>query len=75
MIMGLAIILKIDLRFKSNYYCSSFGYYSENLLPVIGGVCFMSIISVLLDVFLCVESTSDNFEDSFMLRDCHQYCW
>lgn len=72
---GIVIIKKLDLKYENFYLCRNFGYYSENILGVIGNACFLPINSLLLDVFICTESVGDNYTDSFLDRDCHQYCW
>lgn len=53
---------------------------AEALMPILGNIVFMPIISVLFDLFVCEEAHGleiDNLEykDSFMIRDCHEDCW
>ncbi|CAG9335814.1 unnamed protein product [Blepharisma stoltei] len=42
---------------------------------ILGNLCFIPFVSVLLDVFVCDESIGDSFTDSFLAKDCYQFCW
>jgi hypothetical protein len=59
--------------------CRYLGQISEYLLPIIGDVGFLPIISILLDVFVCdqayTESGDPEMTDSILARDCHENCW
>jgi hypothetical protein len=70
----LLVLKNFDLRFNW-YLCKEFGYYAENILPFLSNACFIPIISILTDVFLCTESIGDDYTDSFLDRDCEQFCW
>ena len=74
-ILGIVIIKRLDLRYENVYFCLKLGYYAENGLGIIGNACFIPINSLLLDVFICTESVGDDYTDSFLDRDCHEYCW
>jgi hypothetical protein len=72
------IIEKVDIRFERFSFCKFMGIFAENLLPIIGNVCFLPIIHITLDVFTCTEAVGDSpleFEDSILDRDCHVECW
>lgn len=47
----------------------------EFLLPVLGNLGFLPIISTLLNVFVCDESIGDGFDESFLAKDCYEFCW
>lgn len=51
------------------------GEMVELFLPILGNMSFLPIISTLFNVFKCTESTGDSFTDSFMDKDCYEYCW
>jgi hypothetical protein len=69
------IILHWDLRYDRYYCCRLFGTLGENILPFIGNACFIPIVAILMDVFKCTESVGDEFEDAYLDRDCHEWCW
>lgn len=48
---------------------------TDLLMPLIGSVCFLPIISVLLEVFLCDQATGNNITDAVLTKDCYQHCW
>jgi hypothetical protein len=68
------VVKKIDLRWDK-WACREFGWYAENLLPILSNACFLPIITILTDVFICTESVGDEFTDSYLDRDCEQFCW
>lgn len=73
--LGIIIIKRLDLKYKNWLFCAKLGYYAENGLGIIGNACFIPINSLLLDVFICTESIGDDYTDSFLDRDCHEFCW
>jgi hypothetical protein len=74
-LFGAIIIFRLDLRFPESSSCVVFGMVAEFVLPIINNALFLPIISVLLDVFLCTEEIGDEFTDTFLDRDCHEFCW
>lgn len=48
---------------------------TDLLMPVMGSVCFLPIISVLLEVFLCDQATGNEVTDAVLTKDCYQHCW
>jgi len=48
---------------------------TDLLMPVMGSVCFLPIISVLLEVFLCDQATGRQLTDAVLTKDCYQHCW
>lgn len=75
LLFGLGMIKNIDIKYEHIECCKTCGYYGENILPIIGNVMFLPIVSILLDVFICDESSDGEFENAFMYRDCYEYCW
>lgn len=51
----------------------------EKILPILGNLCFLPIVSTLLNVYLCVEAVDRGgdvgFTDTFLYKDCYQTCW
>lgn len=63
------------LDVKLGKICSVFDYWTELLMPTLGNLLFLPIISTLTNVYLCFKSTSDSLKDSFLNKDCYEYCW
>jgi hypothetical protein len=55
--------------------CGSFQYWSDLLMPTLGNLLFLPIVSTLTNVFLCFKGTSAALTDSFLNKDCSEYCW
>lgn len=45
------------------------------LMATVGYLLFLPTIPPLLDIFLCYKGTSNELKDSFLNKDCSQYCW
>ena len=52
-----------------------FGWSITNLMPIIGNLMFIPIISTLINVFICDKSLDDTFDQSILDKDCYQTCW
>jgi hypothetical protein len=55
-------------------------WLAEVSVPLLGNVLFLPFISVLFDVFYCIEAHGDDassldYSDSFMFKDCYEDCW
>lgn len=55
-------------------------WIGEVLMPLLGNMLFLPFISLLFDVYYCVEAhgpegTDLEFTDSYMYRDCYEDCW
>lgn len=65
---------------RKSHACSRFANlkYFENLIlyamPIVGNILFLPIISYLLDIFSCVEAIGDELSDSFLSKDCLEFC-
>jgi hypothetical protein len=75
LLFGAIIMLRLDLRFRESSCCVSLGIVGEFLLPIINNAFFLPINSLLLDVFLCTEEIGSDYTDTFLDRDCHEFCW
>jgi hypothetical protein len=67
--------LKLHERFSSFWLFRFFGWSILNLMPIIGDLMFIPIISTLVNVFLCEESLDGTFDECYLSKDCHQRCW
>ncbi|CAG9309789.1 unnamed protein product [Blepharisma stoltei] len=48
--------------------------FATLLLPIIGNIVFVPMVSVFLSIFQCDEGTSNQISDSFIRHDCTTYC-
>lgn len=54
---------------------SSFHYWSDLVLPSLGNLLFLPIVSTLTQVFLCSKASGPAFTSSFLNKDCYEHCW
>ncbi|CAG9310181.1 unnamed protein product [Blepharisma stoltei] len=45
------------------------------MLPIIGNMMFVPMISIILSIFECDKGIGPNVSDSFIKHDCATYCW
>lgn len=50
------------------------GELAEIIIPILGHIGFLPIMSTLFNIFLCDKSIGDEFTDSFMNKDCYEFC-
>ncbi|CAG9333081.1 unnamed protein product [Blepharisma stoltei] len=65
-------------RFKNIFtwkFCVNLRYFADAILPLIGNALFIPIISFLLNIFSCTHATGDSISDTYLDKDCYQYCW
>ncbi|CAG9330180.1 unnamed protein product [Blepharisma stoltei] len=75
-VLSLVVLLNLgERKFYGKWIAEKLNSYADNLMPFLGNWCFIPFISILLDVFVCDQSIGDNFTDSFMMKDCYQFCW
>lgn len=68
-------IFGLHERFYGNYLFRLFGWSIINLMPIIGNLLFIPIISTLINVFLCDHAIDDSYSSSILDKDCFQMCW
>lgn len=44
-------------------------------MPILGNACFLPMVSILLSIFDCNKAVGDDFNDSYLRRDCNTRCW
>ncbi|CAG9330181.1 unnamed protein product [Blepharisma stoltei] len=74
----LSVIVLLNLgekKFWGDRVIRKLNDYAEDLIPILGNLCFIPFISLLMDVFVCDKAIGDRFTDSFMMKDCYQFCW
>ncbi|CAG9331452.1 unnamed protein product [Blepharisma stoltei] len=71
----LEIFFQLDEKFYDMWAFRALGFLADNSMPVLGNLCFIPFISILLEVFVCDHSIGNNFTDSYLTKDCYQFCW
>jgi hypothetical protein len=74
------LVLWLNHREVKHAVLENLTWLAEASVPLLGNVLFLPLISVLFDVFYCVEAhgadaSSLDYSDSFMFRDCYEDCW
>jgi hypothetical protein len=79
-VMGLTIVMlvlylfntfAIKERFPESGMMANIKSLSDSVLPIIGNMAFLPIVSILLDVFICTETSGRDLEDAFLHKDCY----
>ncbi|CAG9309870.1 unnamed protein product [Blepharisma stoltei] len=70
-----AFILIFKLKICDNWMLRHARKISLLLLPIIGDLLFVPMISVLLSIFQCDKGIGSSITDSFIKNDCTTYCW
>ena len=76
----LYLFLRFDGKLKDVVCIGNLGWIAWLLLPYLGSVGFIPLVSVLLDVFLCdravgADPSSLTYSDSILGKDCAVQCW
>ncbi|CAG9328930.1 unnamed protein product [Blepharisma stoltei] len=69
------ILFRLDEKLSSLFLFRFLGQLGDWFMPVLGNLCFIPFVSILLDIFVCDQSIGNNFSDSFLAKDCNQFCW
>ncbi|OMJ69646.1 hypothetical protein SteCoe_32578 [Stentor coeruleus] len=69
------IMLRIDLRFSSNYIISGISLTCDIFLPLFGHLGFIPMISMLFNIFNCNQGIGNNLTESFLDLDCTCFCY
>ncbi|CAG9309874.1 unnamed protein product [Blepharisma stoltei] len=70
-----AFILIFKLKMLDSWMLRYARKISLLLLPIIGNLLFVPMISVLLSIFQCDKGIGSIITDSFIKNDCTTYCW
>ncbi|CAG9325865.1 unnamed protein product [Blepharisma stoltei] len=69
------VLYQLDEKYGNIWFFKFSGFLADNLMPILGNLCFIPFVSTLLDVFVCDESIGNNFTESYLANDCYQFCW
>lgn len=74
------VFLRLDEMLKNVPCIGNLGWIAWLSLPYLGNLCFLPIVSILLDVFVCNHAVGINpaaltFSDTILSRDCYVRCW
>ena len=73
--LSLLIFLIRTQMFLKYYFLSKLQDLSNSVLPIIGHIGFLPMISLLMNVFICEEGIGKDLEESYLERDCSQFCY
>lgn len=71
-------VLALILTVLDLWQCVGFQWlesFSDRWLPFLGDICFLPIVSFLLNIYLCDQSYSPSFASSVFHFDCFVGCW
>ena len=68
-------IFKLHDKFYHFWLFRFFGWSILNLMPILGNLMFIPIISTLVNVFVCDKSLDGTYAESILDKDCYQKCW
>lgn len=75
-VVGLwVLICVLKLKELDKKLCCFFAYWTQLLMPALGHLQFLPIIAILSSIFICYKGISNNLTDSFLNRDCYEFCW
>lgn len=74
LILCAVVLFQLDEKFPNFYGFRFLAFLADYLMPVLGNLCFIPFVSILLSVFVCDQSIGNNFTDSFLAKDCYQFC-
>ncbi|CAG9315212.1 unnamed protein product [Blepharisma stoltei] len=74
-VLCITVFYRLDEKYSHVSIFRFLGQLADLLMPILGNLCFIPFVSVLLDVFVCDESIGNHFTDSFLSKDCYQFCW
>ncbi|CAG9319079.1 unnamed protein product [Blepharisma stoltei] len=74
-LLCIVILLRLHEKYDNLWVFRNLGLLGENLMPILGNLCFIPFISICLDIFQCDQSIGDNFTESFLSKDCYCFCW
>lgn len=79
-LMGVVVFMHLDIKFEWIPCCKGIGDISELVIPFVGNLLFLPIISILMNAYICIKGTgideaSIGFTDSYLSVDCYEDCW
>ena len=68
-------ILECSSRFSKFYLCRRIEDLALIIVPLFGHIGFLSIFSMLMNIYLCNQQISNALTDSFLQNDCTKFCY
>ena len=69
------VISNLQKRYENKFFCGMIKFLSELCLPVLGHFCFISIFSMLMDIFICDNGIGSGLTSSYLNQDCTTFCY
>ncbi|OMJ84245.1 hypothetical protein SteCoe_14666 [Stentor coeruleus] len=74
-LFSLIYILNLDYRYPRFFSSFGFNRILKTIIPIIGHIGYLPLISMLMSIYLCIDGISDKLQDSFMMQDCTSFCY
>ena len=74
-LLSIVVLLISKKSFENYYFLSKLQDLSYATLPLIGHIGFLPLISLLMNILLCEEGIGENLNESYLERDCSQFCY
>ena len=74
-VLCLVTIFKWEVTFEHNFFCGRIQLLIEYVLPILGHIGFMPILSMLMNIFLCDNAIGDSVTDAYFTSDCTVFCY
>jgi len=77
-LLNIFTAFRLDERCKKACLFELIGGIAYKTLPLLGNVCFVPLIYILMDVFICDQAVgygSLGYTESLLARDCYVHCW
>ena len=75
LLLSLLVFLIRTELFEKFYITNKVKDFSDRALPFIGHIGFLPLISLLMNILTCEEGIGEDLEESFLERDCSQFCY
>jgi hypothetical protein len=69
-VLYLLYILELQIKYPNSDIASNLKSISDYLLPLLGNLAFLPIISIFLDLFVCDETLDEDGEEPILSSDC-----
>lgn len=66
---------RLGRAMKNLWWASTFAEISKIMVIIGGHIGFMPIISMLMNIYICINSSGDDLTDSYLKQDCTTICY
>ena len=69
------VMFRCEVAFQENFICSQIKFLTELVLPFLGHIGFVPILSMMMNIFLCNNAIGTGLTDSYLDADCTVFCY